>query len=532
MKLFLRDKIIWILLAGFCISAWAYRPYRAVSQKSFSLNKKLKTPDENEFLLYHQGKKKQGIYFTTYVNGYLQRVNYLPLDRITTSWRWKPPITVNRKAESVQAFRVQGKERSEAGYYTFFSVGGDLKKVCLYINPEDFFDFNTGIYITGITGTEVHPLNLRETWWDRPANYHQRGKKWDRPVYFQYYDETGNLRCEISAQMRINGNATRAYPQKSLRIKFDKKIKSKLFSNGIFPDKTESVILRNSGNDWDRTFFADVLAHDLALQSSTDEEDLILGQTYEPVAVYVNGVYWGLHNMRPKLDEVFLADYYQVKKKKIAVLEGDQLNYGDEKSVKDFREITAWLKKTNLNDEQKLFELKSKINYKNFVHYLAIQLYCANTDWPKNNLKCFRIEEKSVAVSVQKWNWLMWDMDYAFAFTGATAVQTDMFAHIQKSSSYLSDWLQSLLKCNAFRTDLRANLEHLMQLEILNNTGLDNYLSHFANRIKTEMPEQIHRWRKPESMSAWQENTEHQKEFFLKRKAVVEQQIENYLEVD
>ena len=73
----------------------------------------------------------------------------------------------------------------------------------------------------------------------------------------------------------------------------------------LFPDKTllnfNNFILRSSAQDWWRTMFRDGMVQTLIEQGMK-----ISYQDYRPSVLFLNGEYWGIHNIREKLNDHYL----------------------------------------------------------------------------------------------------------------------------------------------------------------------------------------------------------------------------------
>jgi hypothetical protein len=445
---------------------------------------------------------------------------FFSIQHVPTSYRFKHPNGDGLPfAFQVSCFHTEGRKRSPLRRYTYFNRKSELNRIALFIREKDLFAYEKGIYVIGASEMQKRPFRLAEPWWERPANYHQRGKAWKRKVFFQYYS-ADSLLYEAECKMAIHGNATRAYPQKSLRLESARK---EGFSFSFFEDRAnvfDALILRNGGNDWDRTMIADPLAHEMALLVSPDSTGMPDVMHYRPVEVYINGAYWGLHQLRDRLDEDGFSKRYGLAKKKLDIMEGTTLAYGLESSAESFQDLLKKVDKLNLDQTEDMDWLKSQINYPNFVTYLAVEIFCANSDWPANNVKCYRFRDKDAPYGRDKWSWVIWDMDYSFHYTGAAAVDFDMFKHLEKYQGPVSKIASALFRSQNGRADFQVALERLsMSTEIFLML-----VDHFENEIKRVMPDQIVRWRKPESESVWRENVNGLRSFLRKRGEVVMRQ--------
>ncbi len=182
--------------------------------------------------------------------------------------------------------------------------------VCLSTNPDNFWDYHTGIYVKGPNAEADNPHFGANFWQD-----------WERPVHFEYYDKEGNKQIDQGAGVKIFGAYSRAHPQKSLSLFARKEYGDGAFSYRFFTskdhDKYEALVLRNAGNSFWDTHFRDAFM-------TTAMKDIGLEyQAFQPTAVYINGEYWGVLNMREKVNEHFIADNTGAKSDSVNILEMD-----------------------------------------------------------------------------------------------------------------------------------------------------------------------------------------------------------------
>ena len=111
--------------------------------------------------------------------------------------------------------------------------------------------------------------------------------------------------------MAVGGENAWILPQKLLNIYSRKIYGAGHFDFQLFPNnsrKTNSdFALRCSGNDWSNTFFRDGMMQSLI----KDYADLD-GQDFRPCAVYFNGAYLGMQNIREKQDADYCEYYHNI----------------------------------------------------------------------------------------------------------------------------------------------------------------------------------------------------------------------------
>ena len=162
------------------------------------------------------------------------------------------------------------------------------------------FDSQTGIYVEGPTDA-YYDTTLKVM---INSNY---SKKMERDVSVEMYNNIGERIINQDAGIRIFGGMTIYYPEKSLRFKArenygNSRFNADIFNSGEKPYK--QFILRHSGNDYLKTRFKDVLSTTIAKKSDIDV------QQNNPSHLFVNSEYWGVYNIREKINEFYIDNHY------------------------------------------------------------------------------------------------------------------------------------------------------------------------------------------------------------------------------
>lgn len=96
----------------------------------------------------------------------------------------------------------------------------DLNVLSISSESSSFFDQEKGIYVIGSqyerwknSGSFDPKLDLGSC--DNPTNYNMEGKEWERPCNIQVF-ENGKLKYTEDVGVRISGNWSTAFPQKSM----------------------------------------------------------------------------------------------------------------------------------------------------------------------------------------------------------------------------------------------------------------------------------------------------------------------------
>ncbi|HNW58309.1 MAG TPA: CotH kinase family protein [bacterium] len=269
-----------------------------------------------------------------------------------------------------------------------------LPVISLTTDPYNLWDQEYGIYVLGSSYTNEDPYFGANFWED-----------WERPIHIEFFEPGGALGFSQDAGVKIFGAWSRARSQKSMAFFARQSYGHKEFDYRLFPDlpfqNYHSFILRNAGNDWDRTFFADAFIHSRLKGIDLDR------QAYRPCTVYLNGDYWGILNLREKINEDYLAQHHGVDPEKIDELEMDGTVI--EGTNDDYIALRDFIAGKDLTKAENYAWVKSRMEIDNFITYEAVQIYVDNRDWPGNNIKYWRPQTEE-----GRWRWILYDTEWGF----------------------------------------------------------------------------------------------------------------------
>ena len=127
--------------------------------------------------------------------------------------------------------------------------------------------------------------------------------------YMEYYDLDGTQVFSQGIAISTAGDFSLDQPQKSFKVRAKSEYGAKTFAAALFEDRPfmeyKSLVLRNCGNDGMYARIRDGFQSRLLdAYGST-----ALHQAWKPVAVYLNGVYWGHMDLRERVDRYFVAQH-------------------------------------------------------------------------------------------------------------------------------------------------------------------------------------------------------------------------------
>ena len=230
------------------------------------------------------------------------------------------------------------------------------------------------------------------------------------PINIEMFETDGKLAFNHRAGAEIFGSGSTGFPQKSLAILFRSKYDVGELNYKLFPEiplmEFESFILRNSGNDWWSTMIRDAITYSLV----KDNKNLDF-QAYRPSVVYLNGEYWGIHNIREKVSEHFIEHHHFVPEEELDMLEYKEVPvpkiiHGD---LEHYFELINFLENNDLSLAENYNQINSLIDINNFIDYQVMETFVGNIDWPANNNKFWRSRNGE-----GKWRWILYDTDTGY----------------------------------------------------------------------------------------------------------------------
>lgn len=386
----------------------------------------------------------------------------------------------------------------------------DLPVFSLVTDPAHLFDEETGIY------TKENSL--------------LSGSEWERPVHLDFFETDGQLALEQEGGVRIHGGATRIHAQNSLRLYADSEYDDEEYlAHDFFEglerldgrgtvDEFKTLILRNSGNDWPQTMFNDGLMQTLAEPLGTMDT-----QAYRPSLVFINGKYYGIHNIRERFDEYYFESHYDLDSDDLVILEqnGD-LYRGNNSDTYSYRKMINYVEENGLEDEADFNHIQTLMDTENYRDYYASQIFFANADWPHNNVRFWRKKTDGYKEDVPyghdgRWRWLLFDLDHGFyrnnKLFGEKASPLnhkhntiDWVMGEYDGRSGTETWpnflFRSLMANQTFKEDFLNRMNDLMNSYYSPQVTVSR-IDTMVEGLEDEMPFHIERWGAIESMEDW-----------------------------
>ncbi|NLF38285.1 hypothetical protein GX586_02500, partial [bacterium] len=362
-----------------------------------------------------------------------------------TSPYWKPTTGELFKATVVRAraFKPQSIT-SRIATHTFFvdpAIRGmySFPVISLATTASNFFDYNRGIYVPGVY---FNPGNDRWT-----GNYFQRGDAWERPIHLEWFETNGAAAFSLDAGARINGALTRNIPAKCLRVFARDTYGTSWIKHPVFPGGGASafkrLLLRTGGNEYAGSFLSDVIAEEAFNHTSIDFH------RYRPAILFVNGEYWGIHNVCEYLNKHYLQTKYGFTDAQIEqfdIIEGVGAGYATSGNMAHYTAMLRCIETNILANNHALSpgtyaHVRTQMDVDNYIDYMAAEIYACNYDWPGNNVELWRLRTNSNATAAAghdgRWRWFYYDLDASLGggWNAAYTASYDSVAHATRFDS-------------------------------------------------------------------------------------------------
>lgn len=459
-----------------------------------------------------------------------------------TSYDWliTPPIGEVFKCSIIKAIAI-GSDGSKSQIVTHsYFVDPNIKTrynlpiISIVTDNSNLFDPLKGIY----------------------ANYRQdlKGEEWERPVHVEFFEKGGIPGFSHYCGMRLHGGYSKELPQKALRLYADRGYDdTEKIEYNIFPDLKDisgkeitsfkRLILRNAGNDCLNTMLRDGITHSLVSHMNLDT------QAYRPSILFLNGEYWGIHNIRERYDNIYFASHYGLDKDKVSLIEFPfmfpydgvlNINEGTEEDAKAYKnDIAHYINSNDMSSKSAYEYIKTKMDIDNYINYQIANIYFANLDWLKNNVTIWKYKTDDGLYHPEapygqdgRWRWIIKDMDWSFGFADAVATHNTLeyastvydteTTQLQKYNCEVYI-LGKLLENPEFRTEFINRFADHLNTSFSFNV-VNNKIDEMKSAIESSIPEHIDRW---STISDWQYEIDTLKSFALNRTPNIKQHIVN-----
>ncbi len=399
---------------------------------------------------------------------------------------------------------------SDAATHTYlYQDEHPLPVMMISTHPDNLFDRRIGIY----------------------ANATSHGREWERPASFEYFLKDGSRLFGVDAGLRIHGGASRKRSdKKSFRLYFRDEYGPRMLNAKILPDTEvrtfDKLVLRAGYNDswshWDfderrvAVYFSD----EMARQVHQDMGSVVANGTF--AELYLNGEFWGLYNIVERIDEDFMASYYEYGEELWDVVSDDEIKDGKGQA---WNNLKSFVSRSNFRDPDVYKEFQTMVDLEQMTSYYILNIYVQNHDWPHHNWYAGRPR-----VPEGQWRFCAWDTEDSFG-SGASrgSYNKNTFNRAQDpGTGFLGQMFNKMLRNDEYQQYFLQELNHHFA-NALSKENLNQRLEENAAKIRDVMNREAGRWNQNRGVESFNAAVDIAREFIELREEIVRQHVERGL---
>lgn len=375
-----------------------------------------------------------------------------------------------------------------------------LAVINITVDSADLYDKTRGIYVNGPGYTNEYP--------HYGANYWKR--MW-KQAHVEYIDNIpGQEGFSVDCELAIFGGFSRALAKKSFKIRFKNdrgpsQVTYDFFGNGN-PVKLKNFVLRSGSQDISGAMIRDEYFTSLMQENSPN----LLTQAYRPVALYINGEYFGLYYIREKIDDDFVARHLDVSNDSVTIMMSGLYCEGGSKAP--YNQLISYIKENDLTKPEHYNYVKDRFDLEGLIDCKLGEIYSGKVD--AGNVRYVLSQDPA---GDGKWHVVFYDIDASW---GCLNSPRPISFHLKLEGTSVVRAVNTithyLLGNNEFRTLFLERLSHHMHTTFTNK----NVTTRFDELIKTitpEMERNCKRWPDVLSYSSWERNVEKFRSLFKDR---------------
>lgn len=281
---------------------------------------------------------------------------------------------------------------------TYFRGGDTLSAlpVCSFVtDPKNLFDDTIGIY----ENNSPYPYKSREM-----------------PLWLEFFEADQSSAFAVNAGLRIAGENIWLKAQKPFNVycksKYgDDQINYQLFPNEPVAAFTE-VSFRNGGDDWEETMLRDAM-----LPSILGSHMNLDFYSYRPCILYINGQFWGIYNIRKRLDKTYFSAEHALEEDDIDFVQyahnesGATVLMAEQGSTEAYERFQEYVTINDPADPAIYNKIQNEMDIDSFIDYVVCTDFASNNAWSHNR------EFWKAPSGKTKWRWVLNDFDRAFDLT-------------------------------------------------------------------------------------------------------------------
>ncbi|MEM1214397.1 MAG: CotH kinase family protein [Bacteroidota bacterium] len=280
--------------------------------------------------------------------------------------------------------------------------------------PPSFVDYHTYLVnetitvpVVSISGDEVEVL--------------LNGDLFLEPLgTLELFTEEGERVADATGDFNKHGNDSWAYPQRGIdyitrdQLGDDFAVKHEIFPEITDRDRFQRLILKAGASDNypyepGGAHIRDAFVHTLSQLGEMHMDE----RTYEPCILFANGKYWGVYEIREKVDDHDYTSYYYGQNRFeidfIKTWGTTEQEYG---SWDDWYALTDYIAANDMTDAANYAYVAERLDIESLVDYMILHSHNVSADWLNWNTGWWRGRDPNGGA--QRWRYILWDEDATY----------------------------------------------------------------------------------------------------------------------
>ena len=363
------------------------------------------------------------------------------------------------------------------------------------------------------------------------------GNQFLRPLgHFEYFESDGQFIDGNFGDFNKHGNDSWNYPQRGVDFisrddyGYQRRLEHKFFETS---DRTRfrRLMVKAAAND--NFPFQQGGAHirDSYIQHLSQIAGLDMDERSSTnVLVFVNGQYWGVYDLRERVDDNNFTDFYygqdylyrdsDLYLQYLKTWAGTSAHFGNQPAINDWAALRQFVQNNDMGDPVHFEYVQSQLNIDSLIDYFVINSWVVSRDWLNFNTGWWR--GLNPAGSAREWRYTLWDMEAAFGhfnnYTGlpnATATAPPCQAENLNVGNGHTAILRKLIQQNPeVRQRYIGRYIDLLNTHFSTENSIA-LLDSMIDVIAPEMPRHIERW--GGNINTWLNNVQNIRTFITNR---------------
>ncbi len=349
-----------------------------------------------------------------------------------------------------------------------------------------------------------------------------------RPVgHFEFFEADGHFVDGNFGDFNKHGNDSWSYPQRGVdfisrdEYGYQRRLEHKFFETS---DRTRfrRLMVKAAAND--NYPFENGGAHirDSFIQHLSQVAGLDLDErSSRNVLVFLNGEYWGVYDLRERVDDNNFTDHYygqdylfresDVHLQFLKTWGGTEAFFGNQPAILAWNALRQYVQNNDMAAPEHIAYVRGQLNIASLIDYFVINSWVVSRDWLNYNTGWWRGLDPSGAA--REWRYILWDMEAALG-------------HFVNYTN-LPNPGPTAPPCQAEQLNVGAGHTQILRKLITQNAEVrDQYVSRYIDLLNThlssdkaiglldsmiadiapEMPRHIGRW--GGNINQWQNNVQ------------------------